>query len=405
LSSDRPLAAQRGCLIRPDQLFHSAAFALILGHFWIDTVCPRQNTARQVLGLGEPSILQEAYRTRTAGAGTARTYQLFSGIQFMHASRKIIQRDQDAVEIAYLVFMRFAHVKDDQVLFGVKTLLQFFHADFRNSGAHRLFLSSHSTEFFVIDEFSHSGVSSANHAIRILAQLEFAELHAQRIHQQQPPDQRLAAAKNQLNGFRRLDQAYQAGQNAEHAALGARRHKPWRWRLRIQAAIARSVFGRKNTGLAFEPENRSINVGLAGEYAGVIHQKTRRKVVCSVNDDVEVRKDLERVLARQFRVKSLYVDKRIDGRDFLFRRLQLGTANIAGEVDHLALQVGKIHHVKVDQPDRPHPGGREIQRQRRSQTARPDAQHARRLQFLLALHAHFRHDAVPWIAEHFFVVQ
>ena len=134
-------------------------------------------------------------------------------------------------------------------------------------------------------------MGSANRAIRILAQLEFAKLHAQGVDQQQTSDQRLARAQNQLDGFRRLHHADQSGQNAQHSTFRAGRHQSRRWRLGIQAAIARPFFGGENAGLAFKAEDRAINVWLAGEHAGIIHQITRGKIVCSVHNDVKVGKD------------------------------------------------------------------------------------------------------------------
>ncbi len=44
---------------------------------------------------------------------------------------KIIQRNQNAVEIADVVLMRLTNIEQDKVFFRVKTLLQFFHTDFR----------------------------------------------------------------------------------------------------------------------------------------------------------------------------------------------------------------------------------------------------------------------------------
>jgi hypothetical protein len=118
----------------------------------------------------------------------------------------------------------------------------------------------------------------ADRAIGILAQLEFAELHAQRVDQQQASDQRLAFAENQLDHFGGLHHADQPGQNAQHSALGAGRNQSRRRRLGIQAAIARAIFGGEDAGLAFEAENRSVNIRLAGEHAGVVHQIARGKL-------------------------------------------------------------------------------------------------------------------------------
>ena len=50
--------------------------------------------------------------------------------------------------------------------------------------------------------------------------------------------QRLADAEDQLHRLGRLNRADDAGQHAEHAALGAARHEAWRRRLGIQAAVA-----------------------------------------------------------------------------------------------------------------------------------------------------------------------
>src|SRR5207244_13429533 len=54
-----------------------------------------------------------------------------------------------------------------------------------------------------------------------------------------------------------------------------------RWRLGIEAAIARSFFGGEDAGLAFKAEDRSVDVRLAGEHAGVVHQVARGKVIRS----------------------------------------------------------------------------------------------------------------------------
>ena len=84
---------------------------------------------------------------------------------------------------------------------------------------------------------------------------------------------------------------------------------------------------------------------------------------------------------------------------------QLGTADIGRAVDDLALQVGVIDHVVVDQAEPAHACGGQIHRQRRSQPARADQQHAGSLQLLLPAHAHFGHDQVAAVALHFFMRQ
>src|SRR5262249_45203274 len=254
-----------------------------------------KNSTSQVPGFAEPRLTQEAYGPRAAGAGTAMDPPFLAGIEFVHALGQVVQRDKVAVQIADVVLVRLAHIKDKQIFPGVETLLQFFHADFRNTDVHRLLLSSQSAELFVVDEFSHSGMVAANDAVWVLAQLELAEFHAQRVHQQQPPDERLAAPENELDNLRGLNQADQTGQNAQNSTLGAGRHQAGRRRFRIEAAIAGTILRGKNAGLTFKAEDRAINVGLAAKDTGVVYQETRREIVCAVNDDVEVGEDLQRI--------------------------------------------------------------------------------------------------------------
>ena len=74
---------------------------------------------------------------------------------------------------------------------------------------------------FVVYQLGDRRILAANRAIGILAQLEFAELHAERVDQQQTPDQRIACAENQLDDFGGLDHADQSRKNAQHSAFGA----------------------------------------------------------------------------------------------------------------------------------------------------------------------------------------
>src|SRR5205085_7849898 len=119
---------------------------------------------------------------------------------------------------------------------------------------------------------------------------------------------RIAFAEDELDYFRCLNYAKQAGQDAEHSAFSARRNQAWRRRLRIKAAIARAIFGGEDAGLAFKAEDRCIDVRLAAEHARVVHQIARREVVGAVGDDVEICEHLKRVLAGEARLKWLHID-------------------------------------------------------------------------------------------------
>ena len=150
-------------------------------------------------------------------------------------------------------------------------------------------------ELFVVDQLGDRRVRAAHRAVRILPELQLAEPHPQRVVDQEPADQRLADAGDQLDRLGRLDDADDARQHAEHAAFGAARHEPGRRRLRIQAAIARTVLGREHRRLPLEPEDAAVGVRLAEQHARVVGQIARREVVGAVEDDV-VR--LEQLAAR-----------------------------------------------------------------------------------------------------------
>jgi hypothetical protein len=78
--------------------------------------------------------------------------------------------------------------------------------------------------------------------------------------------------------------------------------------------------------------------------------------------------------------------------------VQLGPAHVRGGVEDLALDVGEVHDVEIDNAECADAGRRQVERQGRTQTARADAQHARLLQLLLPLQGHLGHDEVTAVA-------
>ena len=138
-------------------------------------------------------------------------------------------------------------------------------------------------------------VRAAGGAVGVLAQLERAEVHAERVDQQQAADERVADAEDELDDFGGLDDADEAGENAEHAAFRAGGDEAGRRRLGIEAAVAGACLGGEDAGLAFEAEDGAVGVGLAGEDAGVVDQVAGLEVVGAVGDDVVVLEDFERV--------------------------------------------------------------------------------------------------------------
>jgi hypothetical protein len=94
----------------------------------------------------------------------------------------------------------------------------------------------------------------------------------------------------------------------------------------------------------------------------------------------------------------LDVDEGIDLLHHLDRRLGLEFSHVVRLVDDLPVQVGDVDRVEVDHADAPHARRREVGQDGRAEPARADDDDPRRLELLLPLHRHLRHDEVTAIA-------
>ncbi len=70
-------------------------------------------------------------------------------------------------------------------------------------------------------------------------------------------------------------------------------------------------------------------------------------------------------------------------------------------MNHLALEVGEIDHVEVDNADFSDAGGRQVQAERRSEPSGSDQKNLRVLELDLPFHADLRHDQVARVAQDF----
>ena len=127
------------------------------------------------------------------------------------------------------------------------------------------------------------------------------------------PTSEVPLPRASFRNFRGLDAADDAGQHAEHAAFRAARHHAGRRRFGIKAAIARPAqVRREHAGLAFEAEDRAIDVRLLEQHAGVVGEVARREIVRAVHHDVVGADEVERVFAGDARVVEDDFDVRID---------------------------------------------------------------------------------------------
>src|SRR5690349_16817986 len=118
----------------------------------------------------------------------------------------------------------------------------------------------------------------------------------------------MAASQYHLNGFNRLNAAYDSRQHAQHSTLGATWHQAGRGRFRVKAAVAWTLFGVENGRLAFKAEDAPVDVGFAQQHASIIHQVTGGKIVRAVGDDVKIFEDVEGIFRTQSRFKADYLN-------------------------------------------------------------------------------------------------
>ena len=124
-----------------------------------------------------------------------------------------------------------------------------------------------------------------------------------------------------------------------------------------------------------------------GDFAGGVDGVTRLEVVGAVEHHVGIGHQGRQRLRIGALHASIDVHVGIDRRDRCPRRVGLGRTHVGQPVRDLALQVGEIDLVGVDQRDAADAGAAEVQRHRRPQAAGTDHQRTRAQQALLALDA------------------
>src|SRR5436190_19854975 len=119
---------------------------------------------------------------------------LSAGVEFVNALRQVAERDEISVQITDLVFVRLAYIEDEKIFLRIELLFQLLHRYCRHIRRDGCFLPADSAELVVVDELFHRRILSTGRAVRALAQLQFPELHAERIYQQKPADEWIALA-------------------------------------------------------------------------------------------------------------------------------------------------------------------------------------------------------------------
>ncbi len=208
------------------------------------------------------------------------------------------------------------------------------------------------------------GAACSPHAgqLGVAAHLEGAEALLERVVGEQPADERVAEVEDELDRLERLDRPDDAGQHPEDARFGAARCELGRGRLGEQAAVAGTLVGLEHRDLTFEPEDRAVHDGHAGQQRRVVEQIAGGEVVGAVDDDVVALEDVEDVVGAEADVVGDDVDVGVQLSERLLRRVDLALADPVDVVEHLALQVRRVHHVHVDDAERPDARRGEVER-------------------------------------------
>src|SRR5881409_441254 len=371
---------------------------LISGHLGLDFLRPFVDPADEVLGFTEPNLPEEVRDPARADAGLAVHDDFVGRAELVHSGRNLGHRHQDRlVQAGNLPLHRLSNVEEDDRFAPVDLLLQLRDRDLELL-PDLIRRASQAAKLLVIDEFLDRRIQSADRALGILTQLELPELHPQCVEDEETTDERVAPPEEKFDRLDRLDRSDYAREHAKHAALRARRNEAGRGRFRIQTAIARALGRVEDARLAFETEDRSVDVRLVQEDCRVVHEVPGREVVRPIDDDVVVFQDLKRIVRGQVRLVSLHVDVRVDLGDPFFRNLDLLAADVLRPVQHLALQVRLVDDVEVDDPETAHAGGAEVLRERHAEPTGADDQGGRLFELQLPRHADFGQDEVPGIA-------
>src|ERR1700732_2814018 len=243
---------------------------------------------------------------------------------------------------------------------------------------------------------------AADGALRIFAQLQFAEAHGESVEEQETADKRVTFSDDQFKGFRGLNRADDSWKHAENSAFGARGHQAGRGRFGIEAAVARAAGRSEDANLSFKAENRAVHVRLAEKDAGVVYKIAGGEIIGAVNDDVVVLHYVERVVAGQMRFEAIDLDFGVQALQAIGGGFDFWAADVGGAEKNLALEIGEVDGIEIDKANAAYSCGGQIETERRAKASGSNAEYFCLLQLELTFHADFGHDEVTAVTQDFF---
>ena len=130
----------------------------------------------------------------------------------------------------------------------------------------------------------------------------------------------------------------------------------------------------------------------------IVEQVARLERVRPIDDDVVAGDDPLHVVGDEHLLVADHVDLRVERLDAPPGRVHFLLADPLGGVDDLALEVGQVDDIEVDDADRADPGRRQIEHRRRAEPARANEQDLGAEQLDLALQADLGDEQVAAVA-------
>src|SRR6266404_3109116 len=245
------------------------------------------------------------------------------------------------------------------------------------------------------------GVGAAGRACRILADADRMKAGAQRIVEQQGAVEAVAEPQELLQYLDRLQGAEDAGDGAQDAGGLAARYEIGRRRLAKEAAVAgvaHAEIRAEGRDLALEGRQGCRDERLLQAEAELGQEIPGGEVVAAVGDEIVAADQRLGILRGEPHRMGRDAHAGIDRGECGARALDLEGTDALGRMDDLALQVGQVDPVGIGDADCPDPGGREVEQERRAETARTDDEHPRGEQPDLALLADLVEDQVAGVA-------
>ena len=100
------------------------------------------------------------------------------------------------------------------------------------------------------------------------------------------------------------------------------------------------------------------------KYGRVVDQIAGGEVIGAVDDEVVGGEQFDGVIDAQAELVQFHRDERVGLTQGITGALRLGPADIGGAVDDLALQIGLVDHIEVDDAQRSDTGGGQIEQRR-----------------------------------------